>query len=249
MTYVRYEKKGQIALITLQAPKVKNALIQELKEELWEVVKRLEADRSIKVVLIAGSDNAFCSGGDLKAMLAPYNANNIHDSMTLSTAILEKLRALPAIVVAVVNGHAAGAGFSLALATDYIISEEQSKWVLAFKSVGLLPDLGLHYHLPRLVGEKRAMQWIFEGKTLSAQQCLDYGLINEVVGTGEAIARAEAFAKLLLSGPIHAFIQSKLLIHQLTKGILSETMREENKIQTLLRDGKEHLESIEKLRK
>lgn len=249
MNYIDLKREGPIAIITFQAPHVKNALIQELKEELWQSIKKLEYDSTVKVLIFTGSNNSFCAGGDIKAMLKPYDAKSIYDGMSLSTTIIEKLRRLPLITIAAVNGHAAGAGISIALSTDFIVAEEQSKWILAFKNVGLVPDLGLHYYLPQIVGEKRAKQWIFEGKTLTAQECLDHGLISEVVKQSMALERALQYAFQLLDGPIDAFIQSRLLINNNTERQLVTTMKTENTIQTLLRGGQDHLSRVEPWRK
>ena len=248
MTYIMKKIENKICTLTFNAPKQRNALIAPLKAELLQAIIELEQMKDVKVVIFTAVGEAFCAGGDIKAMLQPYDAKSIYENMKISTTIIQKIRDLQAITIAAVNGHAAGAGFSLALAMDYIVSEEQAKWNLAFKHVGLIPDLGLHEHLVKALGERKAKQWIFEGKSLTASECVALGLINDVVPTGEGLHHAINYAQQLLDGPIDAYIYSKQLINHSQTPPLIQMMEKENTIQTLLRNSEAHYERIEKWR-
>lgn len=242
---IRTESYGQIRVITLNEPKKMNALSFELKHELLTELQSLQFNQDIKVIILTGSGKAFCAGGDVKAMQESYDAESIRRNMELSKHIIMLIRNCEKLVISMVNGVAAGAGMSLALATDLSIAEKNAKFILAFKNLGLIPDLGLHYYLPNIIGEKKAKKWFCDGASLTAMEALGEGLINEVVEEGTGMEYAIEMAQQLLEGPVDSFILSKSLINQQSNDQIEKIMTLENMHQTLLRGNEDHLKRLQ----
>ncbi|WP_040978919.1 enoyl-CoA hydratase/isomerase family protein [Oceanobacillus jeddahense] len=234
-----------IAYIRLNEPKSLNALSNTLKEQLLLKLEEIEKNKEIKLIILAGEGKSFCAGGDLRAMKDPYDPMEIKRGMDLSKNIVLKLRSMPKIILAAVHGYAAGAGMSLALAADLVFAEEDAKFVLSFKNVGLIPDLGLHYHLSRQVGEWKAKEWMWTGKTLTAKEAMQYGLVMEQVQKDQLSDRVTEFAQTLAEGPVDAYIMSKLMINQSAAMRIEDMMEQENNIQSILRGSTGHQEALE----
>ena len=241
---VVWEKRDSTAIICLNEPDSLNAFSKGLKEELLVALREVEKDPQIHVVILSGKGKAFCAGGDLKGMAKDYSAIEIKQMMDESAKIVELIRKMPKLFIAAIHGYAAGAGMSLALASDLIIAEEGTKFVLSFKNVGLIPDLGLLYHLPKRVGEWKAKEWIWKGATIPVEEAYDYGLICEITPKNQAIERAFELAVQLNSGAIQAFIQSKLIMNQSACLSFEEVLQKENMSQTLLRGTNDHKEGV-----
>ncbi len=246
MESVLWERNGEIATIYLNEPNTLNALSAKLKEELLGVLKEIENDNSISVVILTGKGRAFCTGGDLKGMakLEQYDPITVKRGMELSTSIIEKIWKWPKITIAAIHGYTAGAGFSLALASDLIIAEEDTKLILSFKNVGLIPDLGIHYHLPRIVGEWKAKEWIWKGIKMTVEEAVSHGFSIEIVPKGSLEEKSMELANELLTGPLQAYMYSKLLINQSTNMKLEDILAKENDIHTILRATNDFKEGV-----
>ena len=239
-----WEKRNSTAVIYLNEPKSLNAFSRGLKQDLLTVLKEVEKDSEIHVVILTGKGKSFCAGGDLKGMAKDFTAMEIKQMMDESAQIVELIRKMPKIFIAAVHGYAAGAGMSLALASDLIVAEEKTKFVLSFKNVGLIPDLGLLYHLPKRVGDWKAKEWIWKGATISVEEAYEYGIIYEITQKNHVIERALDLAMQLNSDAIQAFIQSKLIINQSAYLSFEEVLQKENMSQTLLRGTNDHKEGV-----
>jgi 2-(1,2-epoxy-1,2-dihydrophenyl)acetyl-CoA isomerase len=147
-------------------------------------------------------------------------------------------------IVAAVNGAAYGAGFSIAMACDLIFASEEATFSLAFVKVGLAPDLGATYFLPRLIGLQRAKEWIFTGKTLGARELMDLGVINDAVPSDQLDERVSNAAKSLVSGPPLALASAKKLLNQSPDRDFRETVLSENGSQALCLASKDHREGV-----
>ncbi len=238
-------KDRGIATIYLNEPETLNALSMNLKYQLLDTLNEIERDNHINVVIIAGKGKAFCAGGDVKAMARDeYDPIVIKRNLEVSTSIIDKIRKMRKITIAAIHGYAAGAGLSLALSSDLIVAEEETKLILSFKNVGLTPDLGIHYHLPRIVGEWKAKEWIFKGMKLSVEEAVNYGFLIDVVPKGQSQEKAFELASELAAGPLQAFIQSKLLINSGSNLKLEDIMEKENDLHTILRATNDHKEGI-----
>ncbi|MFS0574032.1 enoyl-CoA hydratase-related protein [Sporosarcina sp. 179-K 3D1 HS] len=236
--------KNEIATVYLNEPETLNALSQSLKEKLLLTLEEVEKRSDIKIILLAGNGRAFCAGGDIKAMGDTYDPLKIKDGMEISGKIIRKIREMPKIVICTLHGYAAGAGMSIALAADLIVAEESTKFVLSFKNVGLIPDLGLHYHLPNIIGEWRAKEWMWSGKTISVDEAVQLGFVNQKVPQGELLKRAFEMAEELSKGPFDAYIASKEIINSRSTANLNEVIARENTMQTILRGTEQHTRSV-----
>ncbi|MEK3765419.1 enoyl-CoA hydratase/isomerase family protein [Solibacillus sp. FSL K6-4121] len=238
-----FEKQGDIGVVYLNEPTKMNALSMALKRELLNTLYTIQ-QQDIKILVITGNGKGFCAGGDLIAMQEVYDALAIKESMEISKQIVQQLRTLPQLTISVVNGFAAGAGFSLALSTDFAIAEEQAKFVIAFKNVGLIPDLGLHYHLQKALGSRIAKEWVYEGKILTALEAQNYQFVNKVVAKNHGLEHALKLAEELLAGPIEAYKASKRIFNELEDAQLKQVMETENLVQVILRGESEHKECL-----
>ncbi|KMK75153.1 enoyl-CoA hydratase/isomerase family protein [Alkalihalobacillus pseudalcaliphilus] len=240
------ERKEAIAIVYLNEPKSLNAIGHQLIKGLTNTFKELEEDDSIKVIVLAGKGNSFCAGGDIKMMandsLSPLETKQLIDDFT---GIVSYMRKMKKVIIAVVHGYIAGAGISLALASDLILAEEKSRFVLSFKNIALVPDLGLHYHLPRIVGELKAKEWMIRGVNLNAEEAKKEGLVSEVLKQEQMFERAFELALEISNGPTQAFTYSKQLIHESFDASFDEVIQKENATQMLMRGTMDHREGIQ----
>jgi 2-(1,2-epoxy-1,2-dihydrophenyl)acetyl-CoA isomerase len=187
-------QSGPITNIVLNRPDAANGMNDTLTREL-AVAATLCDTETTKVVTITGAGRFFCAGGDLKAMAAAPNpgafVKGIADDLHRALSTFARM---DAVVIAVVNGTAAGAGFSLAVTGDLVLSAESAKFTMAYTKAGLSPDGSSSYYLPRLIGIRRTQQLMLTNRTLTAAEALDWGLLTEVVPDTELTARAEALA-------------------------------------------------------
>jgi 2-(1,2-epoxy-1,2-dihydrophenyl)acetyl-CoA isomerase len=192
-----FSQSGPITNIVLNRPDAANGMNDTLTREL-AVAATLCDTETTKVVTITGAGRFFCAGGDLKAMAAAPNAGafvkGIADDLHRALSTFARM---DAVVITVVNGTAAGAGFSLAVTGDLVLSAEAAKFTMAYTKAGLSPDGSSSYYLPRLIGLRRTQQLMLTNRTLTAAEALDWGLLTEVVPDTELAARAEALAEEL----------------------------------------------------
>lgn len=212
---VLLEVRDAVAHITLNRPQAGNGITAKLARALAGAALTCQNDPSVRAVLLRGAGDAFCVGGDLKDFAA--RRDNISAYLLETTAQLHlaisRLARMNAPVVAAVHGAAAGGGFSLACACDLVVAAESAYFVIAYSRIGLPPDGGSTYYLPRLIGLRRALELALLHPRLSAQQARDYGIVNQVAPDAELTARVEELAKTLASGPLHAFGMTKKLFH------------------------------------
>lgn len=202
-----------VATITLNRPEAANAINLRMAQELVAAFSQCE-DSAVRAVLITGSGRFFSAGGDLKEF-----ASHVGDVPTRSKEVatwlhvaVARLARLAAPVVAAVNGTAAGAGFSLAMACDLALAAQSARFVMAYTSIGLTPDGSSSYFLPRLVGVRRALELTLTNRLLSAQEAEAWGLVNRVVADDQLPAEAAALAARLAAGPTTAFAAAKRLL-------------------------------------
>jgi 2-(1,2-epoxy-1,2-dihydrophenyl)acetyl-CoA isomerase len=205
-----------VARITLNRPQAGNTMDTSLSHALFHAALQVEADPSVRVVLLSGAGSGFSAGGDLRSFQEMGDTLPAHtrELTTYLHGAVQRLAGLPAVVIAVVHGAAAGGGFSLAMGCDLVLAAESAKFVMAYTKIGLAPDLGGTYYLPRLVGLRRALELALLNPVLSAQQAKEYGLVTEVVPDAELSARAKAVAASLAAGPAQSFAITKKLLRQ-----------------------------------
>ncbi len=182
--------EGHVAILSFNRPEVRNALSEGVYAGFERAIPQIAADPNIRIVVVTGEGNAFCSGGDVKGMNASHKSSGgVSMSMEERISGLRRrqnlvslaLRQLPQPVIAVLPGAAAGAGLSIALAADLRIASEKAIVMTAFSNIGASGDFGTSWFLPRLVGESRAKELMFTSPRLSAAEAKEYGIINVVL--------------------------------------------------------------------
>jgi enoyl-CoA hydratase/carnithine racemase len=189
---ILYEKKGPIAYVTLNRPKVLNALSQAVFAELKAAFEGARDDSSVSSVILTGSgDKAFAAGADI-AEMSSYTAAQGEEATRRAQGVTELIENLGKPVIAAVNGFALGGGCELAMACTFRIASENAKFGQPEVKIGIMPGAGGTQRLPRLVGKGRALQLILSGEIINAQEAYRIGLVNEVVPSVNLMARAEA---------------------------------------------------------
>jgi enoyl-CoA hydratase len=213
---ILYEKKGPIVYVTLNRPKVLNALNQAVFAELKAAFEDARDDSSVRGVILTGSgDKAFVAGADI-AEMSSLTASQMQESTRRSQGVTELLENLGKPVIAAVNGFALGGGCELAMACTIRIAAENAKFGQPEVKIGIMPGAGGTQRLPRLVGKGRALQLILSGEIINAQEAYRIGLVNEVVPLANLIARAEAILNQINS---NAPLGVKFSIDAVNKGL------------------------------
>ncbi|HEY3248864.1 MAG TPA: enoyl-CoA hydratase-related protein [bacterium] len=211
------EQRDGVLTITLNRPDVLNAFNDQMSAELQDALREAERDAAVRCVVLTGAGRGFCSGQDLRDR-AGNTAFSFVDSLRRRyNPIISKLRAIEKPVLAAVNGVAAGAGCSLALACDLRLASEKASFIEVFARVGLIPDSGSTYFLPRLAGLGKAFELCYLADPVTAADALSIGLVNWVVVETEFAARVAAVAARLAQGPTKGYgLIKRALNHNLT---------------------------------
>lgn len=209
---VRLNVADGIATVELNRPEAANALDLPLAERLAEVVEQLEAPE-VRVVLLTGAGKRFCAGGDVRSFVAAEDQPAYLEQLaSKADRVLQRLGELGKPVVAAVQGAVAGAGLAIMLTGDLVVAARGTKFVTAYAGIGLTPDCGLSWLLPRAVGQQRALELMLTGRTLTAAQAHDWGLVTEVVDDAAVLDRARELAQSLAAGPAFALGQARRLV-------------------------------------
>lgn len=205
------ERDGAVAVITLNRPRSKNALDAALLEALGAALRGVADDAAVRAVVLTGAGGAFCAGADLKAALAdnPDAFDNLDGTLDAYHAIIRAVVGAPKPVIAAVPGVAVGFGCDLALACDLRLLSEEAILQEKFVKIGLMPDGGGTFWLPRLVGLARAMEIMLLGEPISAERALALGIANRVVPAASLRDEAMKLAHTLAKGPPLAFARIK----------------------------------------
>nr|WP_197028418.1 enoyl-CoA hydratase [Bacillus sp. EB01] len=233
---------GRVATVKMNKPETMNALDKEMIKGLIGRLKEISDSDDIDVVVLTGTERAFSSGGDIKAMLSLNDEYEFFSIMDCINELIITLYSLPKITISAVSGAAAGLGFSIALATDHIIAGKHAKLAMNFIGIGLIPDGGAHFFLTKYLGEMKAKQLIWEGKTLSANEALEKGLIHEVADNLEEILQERIDD--YLQQPIQAMIKTKKILAELNRPHLLKVLELEKYAQRKMRETKDHKEGI-----
>lgn len=218
------EQKENILIISLNRPDVYNAFNSDMLSELHDAFKRAGEDESIRCVILTGTGKAFCSGQDLK----DFNDKKLTFKDALEqryNPLIKSIAYLPKPVICAVNGVAAGAGISLALACDYRIAAESATLTEVFINVGLVPDSGSSFFLPRIVGYAKAFEMCATGDKVTAAEAKEAGLVNKVVSGKLLMKSAEAVAKNFAARPTKAIGMIKDLLNRSFESSLDEILK------------------------
>jgi 2-(1,2-epoxy-1,2-dihydrophenyl)acetyl-CoA isomerase len=241
-------RDGAATWITLDRPDALNALDGPVKEALVGALREAAGDPGVRAVALTGSGRAFCVGQDLRELESGYREGRAADFAAALerhyVPICRLLAEMPKPTVAVVNGVAAGAGVSLALACDLRLASSAARWRLAFSGIGLVPDAGSTWHLPRVVGLSRAMEMALLGDWVDADQALAFGLVNRVFPAEDLQREAEAVLSALAAGPTLAFGRTKALFRDHLGTDLAGALADEAEAQVASGQTKDHLEGV-----
>jgi 2-(1,2-epoxy-1,2-dihydrophenyl)acetyl-CoA isomerase len=214
VTTVEVEARGPVALVTLNRPDAANTLNLRMGMDLLGAALACARDPAIRAVVLTGAGKNFCFGGDLRGMMGEGGAVDayLRELTSYLHAAISHFVRMDAPVIAAVNGTAAGAGVGLVAMSDLALAAQSAKFSLAYTGVGLTPDGGTSYFLPRVVGAKRALELVLTNRVLTAAEAESWGLVNQVVADGEVLNEAVRLAERLAAGPKGAFGKSKQLL-------------------------------------
>lgn len=222
--YLKYEVEAGVATITLNRPDVYNALNDEITFELQAALKAVKKDKEVRVVVLTGEGKAFCSGQDLKAAAATPNRSFSDSIHKRYNPIIKAIRSLPKPIICRLNGVAAGAGCSFALACDLIVAADESKLIEVFVNIGLVLDSGSSYFLPRLVGSSKAFELATMGTRISGQEAVALGLVAKSVPLAELDEAVKGYTDYYAKAPTRAIGLMKKMLNKSQGSSLEEML-------------------------
>jgi 2-(1,2-epoxy-1,2-dihydrophenyl)acetyl-CoA isomerase len=241
---LRVEVDGPVATLTLDRPSALNALTVPVKVALREALESIVDDSSVRTVILTGAGRAFCAGQDLAERDEPDAAPLDVELRERYNPIIRALRSMGQPVIAAVNGVAAGAGASLAFACDLRIASEEARFMLAFGRIGLVPDSGATWFLPRLVGPAKAAELALVGDPVDAAEALRLGLVSRVVPGDQLMTEARALADRLAQGAPLALSLTKGALERSLTIDLDEALDGEAKLQGIAGASADHAEGL-----
>lgn len=239
---IRYEIKDKVATIQLNRPDAYNTFTPEMNHEITSALKHAEKRKDVRSIVITGVGKAFSAGQDLKAIepdidFGEFLRNNYHP-------MIQTLRSMSKPTVAAVNGVAAGAGMSLALATDFRIIHSDAKFVIAFLGIALVPDAGFMYILPRLVGYAKAIEILTVREQITSEEAFQLGLATEVIDANEWDVKVARFANKLASLPPKAFALVKRYMGESMNVSFETFLEQEARAQRIASLTEDHQEGV-----
>jgi 2-(1,2-epoxy-1,2-dihydrophenyl)acetyl-CoA isomerase len=250
MTYetILYELNSKILTITLNRPDKLNAFTNTMLDELIDAFKQAEADPSVRAIVLTGAGRGFCPGQDL-GFAVEHGAGQPGFSYAAHLhahydPLITGMRLCPKPIIAAVNGVAAGAGMSLALACDYRIASDSASFIQAFVKIGLVPDSGSTWMLPRLIGMTRALDMMLTGRRVNAEEALQYGIVNQVVPAAELIDTVYQLAAEFAAAPTRSIGLIKQAVEFASNSTLQEALDKEAELQDVAGKTTDHAEGV-----
>lgn len=236
--------EGAVAKIVLNRPEKLNALSWDMRQQLRQHLEQVRFDDAVRAIIITGEGRGFCSGADVGGMQRGGLRAEREKLQQGSHTYMRVLHAIEKPVIAAVRGPAVGIGWSIALGCDLVVASETAKFAQIFRRLGLAPDGGAVWLLSRRIGMARAKELVFTARFVEAQEALSLGLVNYVVPDGELMAKAEALAADLASGPTFAFGLGKKLFHMASGCSYEEFLDYEAFVQPQLDNTEDHREGV-----
>ncbi|MEM6844576.1 MAG: enoyl-CoA hydratase-related protein [Bacteroidota bacterium] len=230
--HIIYESDEGVAKITLNRPEVYNALNNQIKVELKQAFELAWDDQAVRAIVLTGSGTAFCSGQDLKAAQTELKDTTYSEAVrTYYNPLILTMRNLPKPIICQLNGVAAGAGCSLALACDMIIASEKASLAELFVGIGLVMDSGSTYFLPRMVGSLKAFELASTGRSVSASEAVQIGLVNQVVPADQLENTVNQLAQKFSQAPTKTIGLIKQMLNQSYEMSLADVLEHEAQVQ------------------
>jgi enoyl-CoA hydratase/carnithine racemase len=238
------ERDGAVATLTLNRPGTRNALNRELVKALGSALDQVASDASIRAVVLTGSGGSFCSGADLRSGVTEMGDVDMGERIDEFHAMIRAIAGAPKPFVAAVDGAAVGFGADLALACDLRVLSTSGYIQEKFVKIGLMPDGGGTFWMPRLVGLGRALEFLLLGTKIDAQMAHELGLANRVVATDQLTATARALADELAKGPPLAFAEIKRAVMEGARGTIDDALSREKSGQLRLLSSQDLMEGV-----
>lgn len=243
--YLTLDQAEGVATITLNRPEVYNAFNDGLTYDLQAALKAVRKDKSVRVIVITGAGKAFSSGQDLKDAAAYPDRKFSYSLHKRYNPIIKAIRKIPKPVICRLNGVAAGAGCSLALACDIILAAEEAKMIEVFVNIGLVLDSGSSYFLPRVIGYNRAFEMSTMGTRVSAAQALQWGLVNAVAPLNELDGLVKQYTDYFATAPTRAIGMMKKMLNKSYGSSLKEVLNYEARYQDRAGATDDHREGVQ----
>ncbi|WP_282920847.1 enoyl-CoA hydratase/isomerase family protein [Ignavigranum ruoffiae] len=243
-----YELKNRIAYVTLNRPQQGNAFAEESYAEIKQVFDQINQDDQVDVAILTGKGKHFSAGGDIQLFQQMLEQKRyLTETDILATgAMVNSIKQNKKVVIAAINGIAAGAGLGLALACDFILMEEQGKLLTAFIGLAFPGDTDLIYHLYQAMPTQQLNSHLMLNEPISAEQGRRYGLVNQVVPPGQVVSAAEELARKLQSGPLNTYAYQKELLASLNYPEIDQFNQQEAKFMSLASRQAAHAEAVTK---
>ena len=241
MAGVKQGRGGAVGILVLDEPESLNAMTPDLLGALAGAIGDMTADPAIRALVLTGEGRGFCSGQNLKAADA-LGSDITAGVMKFYWPAFRALRECRVPVVVAVNGVAAGGGFSLAMAGDIIVAARSASFIQVFSRIGLVPDLGSTWLLPRLIGRQRALELMLLNEPLSAERAQEWGLVRQVVDDAQLLDAAMELAQRLAKGPTRALVATRALLEESEHATYATQFRREIETQAEVRQSADALE-------
>ncbi|MGV8996976.1 MAG: enoyl-CoA hydratase-related protein [Parvibaculaceae bacterium] len=249
-TATTYEVKDRVGILTLNRPEVLNSINKALTAEVRATVKEVAGDENVGVLLITGAGRGFCAGADLAEQSARPEGMSVgqgvaHGMRATLNPMMTELYELKKPIISAVNGTVAGGGVGIALIADIVIAAKSASFISVFApKLGLIPDLGVTWHLPRLVGRARAMGMALTGDKISAETAAEWGLIWKCVEDAALMEEAMTIAKKLAAGPSNAFSEVRKALDAAPHNSYADQLEYEAATQGVLGDHGNFVEGV-----
>ena len=231
--FINYSVKNRVARIALNSPATLNAINHQMRIELMDVVELIEKDDDVRIVILTGEGRAFCAGADLTEGLGEHDTF-VEQCAAEYTPWLMGIHDSKKLYIAAANGACAGIGSAVVLNCDLIVMAEDAYLYQAFSAIGLMPDGGATVLLLENLGYQRALEMAVDAGKLSAQQCLEYGIVNKVVASDKLLLETQVWAEKLAAGAPLAQASAKQLMRKAAQMSYAEVVDEEARLQTKL---------------
>lgn len=242
--FIKYELKEGVVTITLNRPEVYNALNDAITFELQDAFRAVAKDDNARVVVLTGEGKAFCSGQDLKAVSGEEKRSFLDSLHRRYNPLITAMQTLPKPIVCRLNGVAAGAGCSIALACDVIVASEEATLIEVFINIGLVPDSGSSYFLPRIVGRAKAFELCTMGSRVKGVEAAALGLVNKAVSADQLDATVKEYTDYFAKAPTKAIGLIKKMLNKSTQSTLEEMLDYEAYCQEIAGSSADYKEGV-----
>jgi 2-(1,2-epoxy-1,2-dihydrophenyl)acetyl-CoA isomerase len=240
---ILFDVNERVATLTLNRPDTLNALTIEMMDEVGSALKQIATDKNIRALILTGAGRGFCSGQDLRNRLPP-DADIVAELMRCYFTTMQAIRNCAVPVITAVNGTAAGGGFSLALLGDIVMAAQSAKFIQIFSRIGLIPDLGSTYLLPRAIGRARALKMMMTNEAITASTAQEWGLISDCVEDEKLMPTARELAQKLAHGPTHTLVETRRMVNESEWNTFEQQFRRELELQSEIRESDDAKEGI-----